>query len=64
MSNLKVYPTFSQMQNQPKGVVKILCNPYDQTKKTEMYFTIISLVSLHVTKRSLHICRPPKKSIV
>ena len=32
-SNLKVYPTFSQMQNQPKRVVKILVNPYDQTKK-------------------------------
>ena len=49
-SNVKVYPTFSQMQNQPKGVVKVLFNPYDQTKKTKIYFTFLSFGSLHVIK--------------
>lgn len=64
MSNIKVNSTFGQMQNQHKNIVNILCNPYDQTKKTEMDFTILSLVSLHVIERNLHICRPPKKSTV
>ena len=59
MSNLKMYSIFNQMQNQPKRVVKVLCNLYDKKK---MYFTIMSLVSLHVIERSLHICRSPKKS--
>ena len=52
------------MQNQPKEVVKILFNLYDQTKKTEMYFTLMSFVSLHVIERNLHICIPLKRSTV
>ena len=30
---IKLNPIFNQMQNQPKEVVKVLYNPYDQTKK-------------------------------
>ena len=31
--NLKVYPTFIQMQNQHKNVIKVPYNSYNQTKK-------------------------------
>lgn len=33
IATLKVASIFNQMQNQLKGVLKILFNPYDQTKK-------------------------------
>ena len=45
---IKVDHIFNQMQNQLKGIVKVLYNPYDQTKKQEIYFTILSFVNLHV----------------
>ncbi|WZY94562.1 hypothetical protein YC2023_066891 [Brassica napus] len=47
-SNVKVYPTFSQMQNQPKGVVKLLFNPYDQTKNRN----VLSLMDFIISSKN------------
>ena len=60
-SNVKVYPTFSQMQNQPKEVVKVLFNLYDQTKNRNVFYISILWKSIR-NKRSLHIYRLPTKS--
>ena len=66
-SNLKVYPNFSQMQNQPKEMIKVLFNHCDQPKNINVFYTFVLRKStLHVIERSLHICicRPPKKPTV
>ena len=60
-SNVKIYPTFSQMQNQHKRLVKVLFNPYDQTKNRNVFYVSILWKSTR-NKRSLHIYRLPTKS--
>ena len=49
------------MQNQPKGIVKVLFNPYDQTKNKNVFYVSILWKSTR-NKRSLHIYRLPTKS--